>query len=179
MRLIRYLLALACAAALHLALLRVSPTMPQVIDEILILVLYHSQASRRGWDILGGATAGMVHDALTGGIYGQLGLVDTVTAFVCARSRQHLVIRRPWRLGLFFALMALFQQTLLAAVRLLLLDGVNLAPLWSVAAKMLTTGMFGAVVFWAAGRLRARRRRRIQPSRTPSLDRRWTQTSKR
>lgn len=175
MGLLRYLLALAFAAAVHLLGVRASPLAPLVVDPILILVLYHSLVSRRGPDLVGGAVAGLVHDALTGGVYGQLGFVDTVTAYVCARSRQHLVILRPWRLGIVFAMLALLQQTLLAAVRLLLLDGVELMPPWSVPVKMVTTGVLGAAVFVIAGRLEGRaQRRRTRRSRKPTMDTRRT-----
>lgn len=170
MRLLRYLLALSFATAAHLLSVQVSPLLPLVFDPILILVLYHSVVSRRGPDILGGAAAGLVHDALTGGVYGQLGFVDTVTAYVCSRLRQHLVILSPWRLGLFFALMALLQQTLLAAIRLLLLDGVEQMPPWSVAAKMVTTGILGAAAFVTAGRIEDRGNRRARRHRKPTID---------
>lgn len=174
MRLLKYLLGLALAVAIHLVGVRISPLVPLVLDPILILVLYHSLVSRRGPDIVGAAVAGLVHDALTGGVYGQLGFVDTVTAYVCSRSRRHLVILQPWRLGLFFALMALLQQTVLAAIRLLLLGGVEQLPPWSVAAKMATTGIFGALAFVAAGRVEGRSRRRPPRLKKPTIDTRRT-----
>ncbi len=170
MRLVRYLLALAAVALVHIAGVRLSPIVPLLVDPILVLILYHSLESPRGWDIVGASVAGLVHDALTGGVYGQLGLVDTVTAYVCSRSRQHLVLLRSWRLGLFFSLLALLQQALLAAVRFLLLDGVEIMPWWSVAAKMVTTGVLGAMTIAVGGGLarRAKRRRR-EHRRKPTL----------
>lgn len=171
MRLLRFALALATAATIHLAGLALSPVVPLMVDPILIFVLYHSLASGPGWDIVGGAGAGLGHDALTGGVFGQLGLVDTVTAYVCARLRRHLVILRPWRLGLFFGLLALLQQTLLALVRFVLLNGVELVPIWSVAAKMVTTGVFGAFIFTLASRLKNRDPRHRRRSRKPTMDR--------
>ena len=170
MRLLRYLLGLAAAAAAHLAGLEISPLVPLMVDPILVFVLYHSLASGRGWDIVGGAGAGLAHDALTGGLYGQLGLVDTIIAFVCARLRRHLVILRPWRLGLFFGLLALMQQTLLALVRFVFLDVAELVPVWSVVAKVASTGFLGALVFTLVGRVRDRGNRRRRRRRKPTID---------
>jgi rod shape-determining protein MreD len=171
MRLLRFLLALAAVALVHIAGVRLSPVVPLLVDPILVLILYHSLVSPRGWDIVGASVAGLVHDALTGGVYGQLGLVDTITAYVCSRSRRHLVLLRSWRLGLFFSLLALLQQMLLAAVRFLLLDGVEMMPWWSVAAKMVTTGVLGALAFIIGGGLARRaKRRHTEHRRKPTLD---------
>lgn len=153
---LRFLLGLALALAVHAFGQRFFGAFAQLVDPVLILVLYHSLRSRRGWDILGGSAAGLAYDAVTGGIYGQYGLVDTVVAAVCARLRQQLVLQRPGRLGVLFALLALVQQTVLAAVRFLVLAGAEQAPLWSVMAKMATTGVLGVAVFVIGSRLRRR-----------------------
>lgn len=168
MALLRFLLGLAFAIAVHAAGLRWLARFAQVVDPILILVLYHSLRSRPGWDVLGGAVAGLAHDALAGGIFGQFGFVDTVVAALCARLRQSLVIQRSERLGVLFALLALVQEAVLALLRFLLLPGVELTPPWAVLAKMLTTGVLGVAVLVVATRWRSRvagwretRRRRL------------------
>lgn len=152
MPLLRFLVGLAFAIAVHAAGLRWFDRFAQIFDPVLILVLHHSLRSRPGWDVLGGSTAGLAYDALSGGIYGQYGFANTVIAALCARLRQSLVIQRPERLGVLFALLALVQETTLAAVRFLLLPGVELTPPWAVVAKMVTTGVLGVLVVVVAGR---------------------------
>ncbi|RMH21848.1 MAG: rod shape-determining protein MreD [Acidobacteria bacterium] len=168
MHLLRFGLGLAAAVAAQVLGLRGLPSFSLWVDPILILVLYHSLASRPGWDILGGAVAGLVRDALGGGAYGQFGFSNTVVAYVTARLRQQLVIQRPWRLAVLFALLALVQQTVLAAVQFLLVADAELVPPWSVLAKSASTGLLGSLVYVVATRLRAeggrwreRRRRRL------------------
>ncbi len=156
MSLLRFVLGLASALAIAAVGQRWIPRFNQVCDPILIFVIYHSLWSRPGRDIIGGSVAGLTHDALTGGMYGQLGFVNTVVAFFCAQLRQRLVIQRPDRLAICFALVALVQQAVLAVLRFLFLASAELVPVWSVVIKMGTTGILGVGVFVLGARFRQR-----------------------
>ncbi len=70
MPLLRFLVGLAFAIAVHAAGLRWFDRFAQIFDPVLILVLHHSLRSRPGWDVLGGSTAGLAYGALSGGIDG-------------------------------------------------------------------------------------------------------------
>ena len=159
MSVLRYLLGLALALVVAAAGQQWIARFNQICDPVLIFVIFHSLWSRRGRDIVGGSVAGLAHDALTGGPYGQLGFVNTVVAFVCAQLRQRLVIQRPGRLVVFFALVALVQQAVLAVLRFLFLANAELVPVWSVVAKMATTGILGVGVFMLSTRFRRKAQR--------------------
>lgn len=156
----RYLLGLLGAAAIWALGQRLSSGFGQLADPFLVLVVYHGLVSRPASAMVGGTAAGLVHDTLSGGIFGQLGLVDTLVAYGCSRLRRHLVWQRRGGIAVVFALMALTQRALLAAVQFLLVADAEMMPPWAVLATVATTGVLGAAVFTVGGRLRARAKRR-------------------
>lgn len=156
MAFLRYLLGLLAATAVYTIGQKIHPEAGLVLDPFLILVVYHGLATRPGWDSLGGATAGLVHDALTGGAFGVFGFADTVVAYTAGRLRGQLVLQRAWRIAVFFGLMALAQRTLVTLLLFLFATDAEIAPPWSALVIAIATAVLGAWVFAFARRLRAR-----------------------
>ncbi len=169
MKLLRFLLGLACATLVQVAGLRLVSSFSLAIDPFLILVVYHSLDSTPAWSSIGGSTAGLAQDALSGGLYGLHGFSDTAVAYVSSRLQQRLVIQQPSQVGLLFAVAAALQLAILATLQFLLVSSAELPDLGTMMARMVSSGVIGATLFVVAGktrewnqRWRARRRRRLK-----------------
>ena len=169
MKLFWFALGLAAATALHTLGARLAAGFPAVFDLFLVLVVYNSLSSPLGWSTAGGSAAGLMRDALSGGLYGLHGFADTLVAYLTARVRERLVIQKPLQVGLLFALAAAAQLVILASLQFLLVSGAELPGLGTLAARMVTCGVLGPLLLLldqrlraAAGRWREQRRRRLK-----------------
>ena len=157
MPVLRFLLALLAALALHFLGALVWEEMPRTIDPFLILVIYYGLRGDLIVALGVGLVAGLVTDAVTGGLYGLHGFADTIVGYGTAYAAQRLVIRRPPGVFLMFALAAAAQQAILVGLAVLLLAEPALPDLASTLIKVATTGALGVVAVW----LRASSTRRM------------------
>lgn len=171
MRYLRFLLGLAVATALHAVGMRLLPGYSLYVDVFLVLVVYHGLTATPAWGILGASIAGLVADALTGGPYGLYGFANTVVAYTEARLQQRLMLQQVFRLGLLFALVAAFQQAILAVLQRLVVHGAEAPGPGEMLAKMVSTGFLGMAVVMIATRVRtATRRWRLARSRRLTIE---------
>ncbi len=168
MRILRFAIGLLLAAALQTLGLHLTSSFFLAIDLFLLLAVYNSLDNGPTASMLGGSVAGLVQDALTGGLYGLHGFADTLVAWAAARLRQRLVIQQPIQVGLLFALTAALQQTILVMLQYLMVPSTLLPGLGVMVVRMATTGVAGSLLFLSAGRVRHRlgswresRRRRL------------------
>ena len=169
MKLLRFAIGLVCATLLQALGLRLSSHFFLAVDPFLILVVYHSLDSTPAWSSIGGSTAGLAQDALSGGLYGLHGFADTLVAYTSSRLQQRLVIQQPPQVGLLFVLAAALQLAILATLQFLLVGGAELPGLGMMIARMASSGIIGTALFIFAGKARqwernwsARRRRRLK-----------------
>ncbi len=152
MKLLRFIVGLILAVLVQSAGLRLFAHFGVAFDPFLILIVYHSLDSSPAWSSIGGSAAGLAQDALSGGLYGLHGFANTLVAYAASRFRQRLVIQQPTQVGLLFVLSAALQLAILASLQFLIVSGAELPGLGSMAARMLTSGLAGALLFILAGR---------------------------
>lgn len=139
------------------------------IDFFLVVAVYNSLSSPLGWSTAGGSAAGLVRDALSGGLYGLHGFADTLVAYLAARLQERLVIEKPLQVSLLFGLAAAIQLVILAGLQFLLFSDAELPGLGTMAARMTSSGLLGGTLFVLAARIRSstarwreQRRRRLK-----------------
>ncbi|MEM1201939.1 MAG: rod shape-determining protein MreD [Acidobacteriota bacterium] len=162
---LRFLLGLVIAVVIHISGLRLSPHFGQWIDPFLILAIYHSLRFGPGWSALGGTVAGLVQDALSGGLYGLHGFANTLVAFVATRVRLRLVIQQPLQVGMLCFLAAALQQTVLASLQFSMTQGTELPSILDMGIKMVATGALGAGLYVLSGKAGDWERRRQEQRR--------------
>ncbi len=169
MKLLRFLVGLILAVLLQALGLRLFAQFTLVFDPLLIIVVYHSLDSSPSWSSIGGTTAGLAQDALSGGLFGLHGFANTFVAFASCRLRQRLVIQQPSQVGLLFVLAAALQLAILSTLQFLIVSGSELPGPGTMAARLVSSGIAGAALFIAAGKVRewerhwrARRRKRLK-----------------
>ena len=170
MRLLELLLALALATALYAGLQQLFAQVLPWLDPFLIVVLYLSQQRRVGWSQLDGCCAGLVCDAMTGGLFGLHGIANTLVGFAAARLQQRLVIQRAFQFALVAALGAALQHLLLAVLQFAFLaSGEQPHPL-ETAGAMISTGLASMALFVLVQRGQAWRQSKRDRHRRPTLE---------
>ncbi len=169
MKLLRFIAGLILAVLLQTFGLRLFAQFTLAFDPFLILVVYHSLDGSPAWSSIGGSTAGLAQDALSGGTFGLHGFANTLVAYTSCRLRQRLVVQQPSQVGLLFVLSAALQLAILATLQFLIVSGAELPGLGAMAARLISSGVAGAALFIFAGKARewerrwsARRRKRLK-----------------
>ena len=164
MAVVRFLLALLAAVAIHFVGTRAAPFFPLAVDLFLVVTVL---VGRRGHTVpamFAGLAAGWAADALSGGPFGLNGLADLVVGYGTALAAQQLVVQRRTSLLSVFAAAAAAQSAILAALAMVFLPGRDLPSLVWLPVKVATTALVGLA--WTAlaaavdRRWTARRRRR-------------------
>ncbi len=155
MKLLRFVVGLICAVLIQTLGLRLFSHFALAFDPFLILVVYHSLDGSPAWSSIGGSVAGLAQDALSGGPYGLHGFANTLVAFAASRLQQRLVIQQSSQVGLLFVLSAALQMAILASLQFLIVSGAELPGLGSMAARLVSSGIIGAMLFVLAGKARA------------------------
>ncbi len=156
MRALKFALALLVAVVLHIAGVRLVPGFSEGVDLFLVVLVFHGLDGNTLAGVLGGMAAGLVTDALTGGLFGLHGVADTIIGYGTAYAAQRLVIRRANGVFLLFALAAAVQEVILVAVSLLLLPAPAMPLPLAVVTRTVSAGLIGTVIFLIHTRLRAR-----------------------
>jgi len=145
--------AILVALLVHLLAVRFLPGFPVYVDLFLVLVVFNALDGHLLAGLLGGFAAGLVTDALTGGFFGLFGFANTLIGYGSALATKRVVIEHATGAFLFFGVAALAQQAVLVVLSLILLPGGPLPGMVSVGVKVLTTGVFGSLLFFGRGRL--------------------------
>lgn len=148
----RFLIGLAFAAVVFVVGLRFDGRFSTLVDPFLILAVYHSLRHDPLGSAVGGSAAGLVEDALTGGLYGLHGFANTAVAYSVSWIRQRFVIQEPGQVGILCFLAAAFQGLLLSLLQASMVAGGDLPDPFDTLLRMITTGFLGALVFVAAER---------------------------
>ena len=168
MRVLRFVIALAAALLVHLVLVALVPPSARVLDPFLLAVAYLAMTSRPGGAAAQGAAIGLVHDGLSGGLYGLQGFACTLVGFVMARTVRLVDLHKSYYVALYFACAVLLQQLVLQGLLLLLTQQPEaIAPL-DLLLRVALAGPAGALLVAGSEHLgetfrgwRARRRAEI------------------
>jgi len=156
MRGLRFAAALLVVTAAHLLGVGAWKGFGLVFDLFLVLAIFNALDGDTFAGLAGGLVAGLVADAVSGGLYGLHGLADSIVGYGTAFATQRLVVQRPPSVFLVFSLAAALQQLMLATVTLLMLPHPELTAYPWVVAKVVGSGVLGALVFVARRQLRVR-----------------------
>jgi rod shape-determining protein MreD len=156
MRGLRFAAALLVVTVAHLLGVGLWSGFGLVFDLFLVVAVFNALDGDTFAGLAGGLVAGLVADAVTGGLYGLHGLADTLVAYGTAFATQRLVVQRAPSVFLVFTLAVALQQLLLAAVTLLMLPRPELAAYPWMVAKVVGTGLVGVNAFFARRQLQAR-----------------------
>lgn len=156
MKLARFVLGLLIATSLQVLGFHLFPWFLLIFDLFLILALTTSLDQGPVGSMLSGSAAGLVQDALTGGLFGLHGFSYTLVTWIASRVRQRVMIREYHQVGLLFALCAALNQTILVVLQFLMLPGQPLPGPGVLVLRMVTTALLGTLVFVFARRFLAR-----------------------
>ncbi len=154
MRALKFLAALAAALLVHLLGVRLWPDFPRVLDLFLVVVVLHALDGESLPALLGGLAAGLLHDALSGGLYGLYGFADTLVGYGTARLAQRLVIQRSTGVLGVVAFATAAQQAVLVVLAFLLQSDPGLPQAGWVAVRAGACGVVGMAAHLAIRRWR-------------------------
>lgn len=159
----RFVAGLAFALAAHVVGAWLVPELPRFLDLFLVVAVLNALGGSSAGGLLGGAAAGLTHDALSGRLYGLHGFADTIVGYAVARAAQRLDLAGPGAVLVAVALATLLEEAILVLLALLFTAPEPPEPLW-VVVEALVNGAAGALLFAAGSRFgvlreRARKRR--------------------
>jgi rod shape-determining protein MreD len=167
-RALRFVLALAAALLAHLLLVALVPPAARIVDPFLLAIVYTAMTTRPGAAAASGAAVGLVHDALTGGLYGLHGFTGTVVGFVMARTARLIDLQKSYYIGLYFACAVLIQQLVLQGLLFLLVQRAEVFSPLDLGLRVVLGAPAGALLVASTERLgetlrswRSRRRAEI------------------
>lgn len=167
---LRFLLGLAAAVAVHVLGMQIHPATPQYFDPFLVLVIYVSMRASTARSVLAGTLVGWVQDAMTGGLYGLHGFADTATAYLISAVRQRFVVQQPAQVAVLSAVGGIFQGSVLVGLQMALVTGAELPEPVPTVVKVVLTGLATLAVYVGSNRFFSwERRRREQRNRRVRL----------
>ena len=168
MRVARAALAAAIALALQTTLARVFIRGTDVVDFVLVVVVYAALRDGPMTGLLTGTVAGLVQDALSSGVIGIGGLAKTIVGFLAGIVGTQFIVAQPVpRFVVFFV--ATIVHTAVFDGLYMLLDLRQFSPAYAaVAGRALANAVVGVVAFQlvellpAAGERRRAARTRVR-----------------
>lgn len=165
MRVLKFFAALGLAIMIHLIGVRIDPGFARAVDVFVVLIALHALEGNSLSALFAGLLVGLVHDTLTGGLFGFFGFAGTIVGYGTARLSQRLVIQRPTGVLAVVSFAAALQQAIVVGLAFLLIADPPLPdPLW-IAIQSGACGVIGMIVYVATGHWRrnaeARRRNRM------------------
>jgi len=153
---LRFVLGLALALLLHLALVRWVPAAPRSVDLLFVFLTYNAIGVPSAVGMLVGLASGLAADAVSGNLFGLFGLAGTLVGYGIARLTQHVVIERAGSAFRLFVAAAVVHQALVVGLTLLVLPQPK-APDWvAVLVRAATAGVLGVVLFGLGRSVRRR-----------------------
>ncbi|MFL6259844.1 MAG: rod shape-determining protein MreD [Thermoanaerobaculia bacterium] len=165
MQSLKLLAAVALAALVHFAGVRLWPDFARATDVFLVVVALHALGGSSLSGLLVGMLVGLLQDTLTSGPFGLFGFADTIIGYATARLAQRLVIQRPTGVLALVGFASMLQQAIVLGLAFVLLPSPETpSPVWT-AIRAASCGLLGMVVYVAGGSWRrsseARRRGRM------------------
>lgn len=165
MRVLKFFAALGLAIMVHLIGVRIDPGFARAVDVFVVLIALHALEGSSLSALFAGLLVGLVHDTLTGGLFGFYGFAGTIVGYGTARLSQRLVIQRPTGVLAVVSFAAALEQAIVVGLAFLLIADPPLPdPLW-IAIQSGACGVLGMIVYVATGHWRrnaeARRRNRM------------------
>lgn len=162
---LKFLAAVGLAVIAHLIGMQVDQGFARVVDVFVVVVALHALEGSSLSALFAGLFVGLLHDSLTGGLFGLFGFADTIVGYGTARLAQRLVIQRATGVLAVVAFAAALQEAIVVGLMFLLLPEPPLPdPLW-IGIRAGVSGVLGMVVYVLAGHWRrgaeARRRNRM------------------
>ncbi|MES1240816.1 MAG: rod shape-determining protein MreD [Acidobacteriota bacterium] len=165
MHALKFFAGLAAAVLSHLVLMQLWPELARVVDVFLVVVVLNGLGGNSLAGLFAGLLVGLVHDSLTNNPFGLFGFADTIVGYSTARLAQRLVIQRPTGVLAVVAFASALQETLVVALRVMLLPDPELPTPVAVAVRAGLCGVLGMFLYIAGKRWRsgadARRRSRM------------------
>ena len=149
---LRFLLGLVLAVAVHTLAIQVHAYSPQLLDPFVVLVIYQALRANAIPSAMVGSVVGLTQDAFTGGLFGLHGFANTLVAYLVSAIRQRFLIQQPLQVAVLAALGGAFQLTTLAVLQFSLIDAAEIPHPGFAFAKMLTTGLLTMAVYLGANR---------------------------
>lgn len=166
---LRLVVALAVAVAVHTAVSHLLPWFPSGIDLFIIVALLSSLGRSPAWSAVTGSICGLVADAMSGGYFGLYGFANTLAVWGSAQTQQRIVLQQPLSVGLLMTGATAVQMAVLALLHAFLLAGSEIPSPQTMLLRMATSGILGAALFVSGRRLarfekawRERRGRRLR-----------------
>lgn len=165
MRVLKFFAALGLAIMVHLIGVKIDPGFARAVDVFVVLIALHALESSSLSALFAGLLVGLVHDTLTGGLFGFYGFAGTIVGYGTARLSQRLVIQRPTGVLAVVSFAAALEQAIVVGLAFLLIADPPLPdPLW-IAIQSGACGVLGMIVYVVTGHWRrnaeARRRNRM------------------
>lgn len=143
MPVVRFVVGLLLAAALHAVGTRVVPGFPRGFDLFLVTTVVVARHGRPEGGLFAGLAAGYAADALSGGPFGLNGFADAAVGYGAAVAARNLVVARPGSIAALFALSAAAQGALLWLVAALVVAGPSRPDLFWLALKIASSALVG------------------------------------
>ena len=156
MRFLKFAGALLVALVVHLIGVHIHPNFSLAFDVFLVALVFNALDGNLLAGMLGGLAAGLLADGVTGGLYGLIGLVDTIVGYSAALAARRLVIQRSWSIAAMISVAAGVQQILLLVLQLFLVP-LQASPGFPwILSKVVTSGLMGIVVYVGMRQFRSR-----------------------
>jgi rod shape-determining protein MreD len=152
-RALRFLAVLVAALIVHLVLVALVPPAAQLVDPFLLAIAYLAMTTRPGAAAAGGAAIGLVHDALSGALYGMHGFTATLVGWVMAKTARLVDLQKSYYIALYFACAVLLQQLVLQGLLLLLMQRPEPLSVVDLALRVVLGGPAGALLVAGCERL--------------------------
>jgi rod shape-determining protein MreD len=143
---VRVLLALLAAYLVQVVGVSLSAHFPSFIDPFLLVVVWYSMRTGPVGGELLGTAAGLLQDALSGGLFGLYAFANTLVGYGVALAAQRVVVGQQAIRVLIFAAAAALQQAVLALLLRSMIAESPLPSVGSVVAKIVSSALLGAAL---------------------------------
>jgi rod shape-determining protein MreD len=147
--------ALLVATVVHLVGAQLGTVLPRLLDPFLLATVWVALRTGPMAGQLTGLAAGLLHDGLTGGLFGLTSLANTLVGYVTAAASSHILLQQGIRV-LLYGLGALVQQLTLVLVVLFLVPSPELPQVGWMLAKVGVSIAAGALLAVLEGGLNQR-----------------------
>ena len=155
MQALRFAAGLILALFVHFFLVALAPGVAEVVDPLLLLIVFQALNGNVLGAVLAGCIVGLTQDAFSNGLFGIYGLAGTVVGFVAARSALFLSLERRRFVALLFGLSAVLQQVVVLLLFVLLVVDRELPTAGVLSLRIVLAGVLGSLLVSAVGKVDA------------------------